>query len=214
VHAAIKDNPKYAKPTNQARPLTINAIIETADSKLPIGYKRGSTTDQGDIRSLTGIGFMDILQKRGENLDSVGDTVEKYLEPIGDAVRRRVTAEWKNITPDMLTYENMKPLILVDNAVQNFDLAFGVYVKVPLSSNELVSNELHEKGKFKQVYFVDTAESSLYNEILDFARKPKTSSGHMIGDAVSLLAYKHGGSNKLEKYTDSIRKLVKDLAAS
>ncbi len=159
---------------------------------IPIGLKNAANTDQGPIRSLTGIGFMDVYDGR--------------LETVLHAVKRRVFAEW-DLSDGVVDYDGVKPLILVDNAVQNFDLTFGVYFPLKIASGEMKSKELGEKGKFKSIEYVSTNRKSLEDTIIDMARKPKTSSGHMIGDLTALLAHKVGydESVRFANYTSSVK---------
>lgn len=207
IHAALKDNPKYFDPAKQARLLTVNTILETSDHKIPIAIKNAQKTDQGEIKSLIGVGFSDL---------KYGNNAEPRIETIRESINRRFKAEI-SIPDNLVDYDGMRVLDLCDNAVQNFDLDFGVHLSTKVKAGEVYLNKDGDGGKYKEMWSVSNSEKSLLNTIYDFADKPKTSSGHMIANLLSYLAMKHGGRTKESrqiKYIGTVKYLSEQLKSS
>ncbi|MFH0889586.1 MAG: hypothetical protein V1836_00390 [Candidatus Aenigmatarchaeota archaeon] len=195
----------------QANLWTINAILLPGDKKLPIGLRNPETTDQGPIKHLTPVGFVDIVKKP---VYGKGGTVvsEMYgVESIADAVSRRLHDEW-DVPEGAFDQSKMKLMGIVYNSHKNFDYDAAILVPLDCYSEQLKSKQLRSanpKGKYDAVELVDMSKSSLSSLLYEFALSPDKSSGHMRGDMALTIGALHGGE---EAYLDALENTLLRLA--
>ncbi len=199
-------------PPYQANLWTVNAILLPADQKLPIGLRNSETTDQGPIKHLTPVGFVDM--KRKPVYDANGSVTGEIMdvESIADAVARRLHDEW-DVPHGAFDPSKMRLMGIVYNSLRNFDYDAAVLVPLDCYSGQLISKQLrgkNPKGKYDGVELVSMDKSSLGSLLYEFALTPEKSSGHMRGDIALTIAALHGGEDAyLEALENTVLKLAK-----
>lgn len=209
THAAIR-NADVGK-AYQANLWTINAILLPEDRQLPIGLRNAQETDQGSIKHLTPVGFVDM--KPSKLYDAKGNVTDEKMdaESVGDAVARRLYAEW-DVPAGAFDPKKMELLGIVYNSHKNFDYDAAVLVPLDCDSNQLRSKQLRSenpKGKYDTIEKVNMNEPSLRSLLFEFARAPDKTSGHMRGDMALLIGRLYGG---MPKYQEVLEDTLMELA--
>jgi len=176
-------------------------MIYPRDKKLPIALKNPKTTDQGLIKSLSPIGFV--------NLDK-SDSGRLEVESVGKAVERRLRDEWE-FPSSAFNPSKMELLGIVYNSHLNFDYDAAVLLPIDCNSSELKSTQLSnggKEGKYVKIDNVDMNESSLKSLLFEFSVKPNENSGHMRGDIALTYARLFGGR---QAYQDVLEETLVEL---
>ena len=209
THAAIRQ--ANVGKAYQANLWTINAILMPKNKKLPIGVRNATNTDQGRIKHLTPVGFVDLVPTKSEVAygEVIGETFG--VESIGNAVTRRLYAEWE-VPERAFDPKRMELLGIVYNHHKNFDYDAAVLVPLDCDSHQLKSKQLRNggtAGKYDAIEEVDMDESSLRALLFEFALTPDNSSGHMRGDIALTIGRLYGG---MPKYKEVLEDTVMELA--
>ncbi len=196
----------------QANLWTINTIILPKDERLPIGLRNSATTDQGPIKHLTAVGFVDLKKTPVYGKDGTVVSEMYEVESVADAVSRRLHDEW--IVPEgAFDPSRMRLMGIVYNSHKNFDYDAAVLVPLECYSEQLKSKQLkseNPKGKYDAIEFADMSKSSLSSLLYEFALTPDTNSGHMRGDiALAIGALRGGEQAYLEALENTLLRLAK-----
>ncbi len=196
----------------QANLWTINAILLPGDRRLPIGLRNSETTDQGRIKHLTPVGFVDMVKTPVYGKDGTVESETFDVEDLTKAVTRRLYDEW-GIPEGAFDPSKMRLMGIVYNSHKNFDYDAAILVPLGCYSEQLKSKQLRSanpKGKYDAVEFVDMSRSSLSSLLYEFALSPDKSSGHMRGDIALTIGALHGGEQAyLEALENTLLRLAK-----
>lgn len=189
-------------------PWTINAVMVTKDGKVPLGVKNPKNTDQGAIRSITPIGFVDYTEREAFDVYKNPIGKVKDIENMNEALSRIFEKEWEATLP--YSDYNVELLGIGYNSGKNNDYVGSLYVPLNVDSSELVSKQLtskNPKGKYDKIEFYDV--NKLDELFVDLAMNMNNNPGHMRLDVGLTYGRLNGGK---QAYLNLLNKAIVEVA--
>lgn len=171
----------------QAELLSINGVVITRDSSIPLGL-RTRETNQNGIWHVVPAGYIDIESPNCAAEEDISALKNVWRSETPYAATERELHEELSIPRECVDVSRMRVVGILFNYNRNYDTTICVMVPVNCHSSEIaLKGEEHES-----IRFLKTSLDDLKEELIQLSKDPSTSSGHLRGDIALTIAHLYG----------------------